>query len=209
MSSTPYDVLMKFGVIGSGRMGTSLGAAIARIGHEVMMGSRRGPHSYRDAARFGEAIVLATEWTSTRAALESCDALGGKVLISCVNPETDDSPLVIGHTTSAAEEIARVVPRAHVVEAFNGIYAEAIDQSPAKTTATVCFCTDHDDARALASGLVTQLGFDALDCGPLQNARYLEPLVALTVYLVRKAGYGPLGIHVEWRRSGQRPSRPQ
>ena len=210
MPRASYDAAMKFGIIGSGRMGTALGSALERVGHQVMFGSRdesrrhesqRLAGTYREASRYGEAVILATPWPYTISALEQADGLAGKVLLSCVNPETDDSPLAIGHTTSAAEEIARRVPKAHIVEAFNGIYAAAIDLTPAPSKATVAYCTDDPSARELAAMLIRSFGFDALDCGPLRNARYLEPLASLTVYLVRQAGYGPLGIHCEWKRT--------
>lgn len=127
--------------------------------------------------------------------------LDHKVVLSCVNPETDDSPLAVGHTSSAAEEIARMIPGARVVEAFNGTYAEAIDLAPRPTSQTVMYCGDDALARQLVASVIRRLGFDALDAGPLRNARYLEPLAALVVHLVRKAGYGPMGIHQEWKRA--------
>jgi len=56
---------MKLGIIGSGRMGTALGSALGRVGHQVMRGSRTGSRTYREAARYGEAVVLATPWPYT------------------------------------------------------------------------------------------------------------------------------------------------
>ena len=57
------------------------------------------------------------------------------------------------------------------------------------------------DALDTVGALIRRLGFDALDAGPLRNARYLEPLAQLVVYLVRTVGYGPMGIHHEWPRT--------
>ena len=191
---------MKIGVLGGGRMGTALGGALERIGHQVMTGSRRTGKSHREAAIFGDVLVLATRWEDTQRILEECGPFDSKVLISCVNPETDDEPLVVGHTTSAAEEIARWAPGAKVVEAFNGLYAEWLDLAPAASSQTVLYCGDDAAARETVRSLIVALGFDALDAGPLRNARYLEPMTSLLVYLVRVAGYGPTGIHAEWKR---------
>jgi predicted dinucleotide-binding enzyme len=206
---------MKIGVIGCGRMGIALGAALSRIGERVTFATRdpaRVTALCRDAgieARVGshdalsatELIVLATSWEDTRRLLDEAPPLGGKIVLSCVNPSTRDNPLSIGHTSSAGEQIAGWAAGARVVEAFNGTYAEALDLAPGRETReTVLYCGDDDEARDTAGALIRRLGFDALDAGPLRNARYLEPLAQLAVYLVRIKGYGPLGIHQEWPR---------
>ena len=207
---------MKVSVLGCGRMGMAVGSALARTGDEVRFASREPErvaeilreHNVRGsvapiqgAAVDADLVVLATAWHDTRAILAAAAPLDGNVILSVVNPETDDAPLAIGHTTSAAEEIARLAPGARVVEAFNGTYAQAIDLAPAASSQTVMYCGDDADARDLVGSVIRRLGFDALDAGPLRNARYLEPLAALVVYLVRTAGYGPLGIHQEWKRT--------
>jgi len=203
---------MNIGVIGCGRMGRSLGLAMERIGHAVMFGSRhpeRLPEAltlrgtYRDAALFADVIILATPWEHTSASLEAAGRLDEKIVLSCVNPATDDSPLAIGHVTSAAEEIARWASRARVIEAFNGTYAEAVDLAPRQSSETVLYCGDDPGAADVVSGLIRALGFDSLNAGPLRNARYLEPLASLIVHLVRTEGYGPLGIHCEWKRGSR------
>jgi len=199
-------------------MGIAVGSALARTGDEVRFVSRDPERvtsilrqrsirataaPLRRAAVDADLVVLATAWHDTQAVLAAAAPLDGKVILSVVNPETDDSPLAIGHSTSAAEEIARLAPGARVVEAFNGTYAQAIDLAPQATTQTVMYCGDDAAARDLVASVIRRLGFDALDAGPLRNARYLEPLAALVVYLVRTAGYGPLGIRQEWKRSAE------
>jgi 8-hydroxy-5-deazaflavin:NADPH oxidoreductase len=208
-----YVPPMKIGILGTGKMGTALGRAFARLGHDVVFGTsdpERGARlnpgarvvSHRDAAEHGEMLVLATRWENTEEVLRASAPFDGKVLMSCVNPATETEALAVGHTTSAAEEIARWAPTARVVEAFNGTYSEAVNLSPENPTGeTVFLCGDDDAARRAVADLTKALGFDPLDAGPLRNARYLEPLAALVVYLVRKAGYGPLGIHQEWKRN--------
>lgn len=187
-------------------MGLALGSALARTGDVVRFASRNperiaGAVPLRDAAAGADLVVLATAWHETKEILDAAGPLDQKIVLSCVNPETDDSPLAVGHTTSAAEEIGRMIPGARVVEAFNGTYAQAIDLAPGPSSQTVMYCGDDAVARQVVASVIRRLGFDALDAGPLRNARYLEPLAALVVYLVRKAGYGPLGIHQEWKRS--------
>lgn len=199
-------------------MGIALGAALSRIGEQVTfttrdparvaalcrnaaIDARVGSH---DALSTSDLIVLATLWEETRQMLDAAPPFDGKIVLSCVNPSTRDNPLSIGHTSSAGEQISIWAAGARVVEAFNGTYAEAVDLAPdLPGQETVLYCGDDDDARDTVGGLIRRLGFDALDAGPLRNARYLEPLAQLAVYLVRAKGYGPLGIHQEWPRVGQ------
>ena len=206
---------MKVAVIGCGRMGIALGSALARTGDDVLFASR-DPHrvdallqqrgvraragTLQDVAQHAELVVLATAWDNTRAALDAAAPLDGKTILSCVNAETGSGELAT-LTTSAAEEIATWVPRAHVVEAFNGTYAEMVDLAPdPPVKQTVLYCGDSAAARDTVASIIRRLGFDPLDAGPLRNARYLEPLAQLVVWLVRKAGYGPTGIHQQWLR---------
>jgi 8-hydroxy-5-deazaflavin:NADPH oxidoreductase len=207
-----YVPPMKIGILGTGKMGTALGRAFGRLGHDVVFGTadperaaRLNPGSkiatHRAAAQHGEMLVLATRWENTEEVLRSGAPFDNKVLLSAVNAVTETEALAVGHTTSAAEEIARWAPTARVVEAFNGTYSEAVNLAPDNSTGeTVLFCGDDAAARKAVADVIKALGFDPLDAGPLYNARYLEPLAALVVYLVRKAGYGPLGIHQEWKR---------
>ncbi|MBV8518754.1 MAG: NAD(P)-binding domain-containing protein [Acidobacteria bacterium] len=206
---------MQVAVVGSGRMGMAMGLALSRIGDDVRFTSRdparvaaalrargadlpAGPQ--RDACD-AELIVLATGWAETRAALEAASPRDGTIVLTCVNPEPEDLPLAGARVTSAAEEIARWAPRTRVVEAFNMVYAEAVDLAPHGAPAqTVLYCGDDADARAAVADRIRRLGFDALDAGPLTNARELEATSRLLVYLVRVAGYGPLGIHPRWIR---------
>jgi predicted dinucleotide-binding enzyme len=188
-------------------MATAIGAAFGRIGHEVVHGSARRDHRelrvmpHHEAVAFGEFLVLATRWEDTRRVLERSGSFDGKVLMSCVNPETAIDRLEVGHITSAAEEIARWAPTARVVEAFNATYAEWLDLAPAnRSDQTVMFCGDDENAREQVRSFISALGFDPLDAGPLRNARYLEPHAALMVYLVREAGYGPKGLYPRWVR---------
>lgn len=206
---------MKVGILGAGRMGFALGSAFFRLGDSVAFGTRTPARirelcrrngvaaaaaTPRDAALFGDVIVLATTWQRTADCLRQAAPLDGKVLITCVSPTDDEERLLVGHSSSAAEEIAKLAPEARVVEAFNATYAEAIDAAPDPPQQAVLYCSDDADAARSVREIILRFGFEPLDAGPLQNARYLEPLAALMVHLVRVTGYGPLGIRQRWLR---------
>jgi predicted dinucleotide-binding enzyme len=100
--------------------------------------------------------------------------------------------LTIGHTTSAAEEIAKAVPGARVVKAFNTVFASVLADGPTLNGATVPVFVAADDAAArdAVAQLAKSAGFDVIDAGALKNARYLEPLAGLNIYLGYGAGLG-------------------
>ncbi|WP_240975339.1 NADPH-dependent F420 reductase [Paraburkholderia aromaticivorans] len=101
--------------------------------------------------------------------------------------------LTLGHDTSAAEEIARAVPDAQIVKAFNTLFAQVLADGPVFANgqrASVFFAGDGTAATARVKSLIDSLGFQPVDAGGLKNARYLEPLAGLNIYLGYGAGMG-------------------
>jgi len=158
------------------------------------------------AAREGEVVVLATRWEHTRQALERVGSLNGRIVIDATNPEAADGrSLAVGHTTSGAEGIAAMIaerneepiPAARIVKAFNHTYAELLEAGPAFPTGArpaVLVCGDDPAAKRTVAVLVEEGGFDPVDAGPLASARYLEPVAALFVELVRGRGHAPADV---------------
>ncbi len=200
---------MKIGILGAGNMGGTLGRLWAEAGHDILFGVR-DPHSAKarrlsDAAGFeprfgsfaaaaahGETVLAAVPWEATEGVLRQAGDLSGKVLIDCTNPILPDlSGLAIGHTTSAAEEIARWAPHAHVVKCFNTVGAGALsDARYGDHSASVFVCSDHPLAKETASQLAESLGFEPIDAGPLIEARYIEPLALLWIHLAIRGKFG-------------------
>ncbi len=200
---------MKVGIIGTGNMGKALAGLISRSGHEVLLGSREptksaaeaakiGPEvrggSNADAAGFGEIVILATPFgDATKEALSSVKSLAGKILIDITNPLTPDyMGLTIGHTTSAAEQVAALAPGAKVVKAFNHIFSPLLQQGAtfAGGKPAAFYCGDDAAAKSAVAGLVGSLGFDPIDVGPLQAARFLEPTAEVMIRLAFAQGMG-------------------
>jgi predicted dinucleotide-binding enzyme len=83
-----------------------------------------------------------------------------------------------------------------VVKAFNYLYAELLQDAGAlaRVSPSIFYCGDQEKARETVRALVLSCGLDPVDCGPLVNARYLEPLAMLMVQLVRTQGWAPADV---------------
>ena len=197
---------MRTAILGSGKMGTTLGRLIAVNGHRVIIGSRTPQviagrlsaidgiqvKSQQAAVDEAELIIVATPWTATLETLEALDIPAGKIILDISNPlSADVSELVVGGKSSAAEEVARCLGSTRVVKAFNGINPANLDNPAfAGGTAQIPFCGDDAWAKEAVRKLIEELGFVALDCGELKNARYLEAMAMLWIQLAFVEDYG-------------------
>jgi predicted dinucleotide-binding enzyme len=177
-------------------MGGKLGTLFARAGHEVVFsysrsrqkleqlarnaGGRGRAGTPGEAARDADALLLAVHWSRVDDVLRQAGDLAGKVIVSCSLPmNADDTELVIAHTDSGAEALARKVPRARVVSAFNTVPSEVLLSAFAArgsaTPPSLVYCGDGEDARKVAAELIRDVGFEPVDAGPLQTARFTLP----------------------------------
>ncbi len=203
---------MRIGILGSGLMGAKLGTIFARAGHEVVFsyarsqdklkqlardaGSKAHAGTPREAAQDAEAVLLAVHWSRFDEVLKQAGDLSGKVIVTCSLPMNDDNTkLVIGTTSSGAEELAKKVPRAHVVCAFNTVPSEVLfDVFEAKhkvSRPSLVYCGDDEPAKKLTAKLIRDVGFDPVDAGPLRIARYTEPFALLIGQLAYEGDGGP------------------
>jgi len=196
---------MKVTVIGSGNMGSALAKQFADARHSLVITGRNSAKAkdlaqtlgatYRamDAAQGADVVVLATPYNEAVPALRSAGSLQGKTVVDITNPLTSDfMGLTIGHSTSAAEQIQKAFPEAKIIKAFNTVFAQVLAQGARlhEATVPVFFAADDASAKETVKALIQSIGFLPLDAGPLKNARYLEPLAALNIYLGYGAGHG-------------------
>lgn len=201
---------MRIAVIGTGNVGAVLGRRWARGGHDVTFGTRRpddasvlalveaaGPRASAalpaDAASGAEVVVLAVPGG---AALETAAGLGGlagKIVVDCTNPILPGlAGLSVGTSDSGAEALARALPGARVVKAFNTTGSKNMEHPVYPGGRLAMFvCGDDPAARTVVAGLAEELGFGAVDCGPLASARYLEPLAMVWITLAYPLKQGP------------------
>jgi 8-hydroxy-5-deazaflavin:NADPH oxidoreductase len=193
---------MRLGIIGAGHVGGTLGRLFEAQGHDVRFGVRDPdatsggglPHdrtgTVADVATFGDVIILAIPWSAAKDALEAAGSLSGKTVIDCINPVLPDlSGLALGTTTSAGEEIAKLIPKARVVKCFNTLGATNFaDPTINGEKASMFFCGDDAGAKLIVSELGNQLGFDMVDAGPLSQSRWLEAMAILWISMAHKYG---------------------
>jgi predicted dinucleotide-binding enzyme len=204
---------MRIGILGSGLMGGKLGTIFARTGHDVVFSYARSPKKLerlardaggkaragtpREAALNADALLLAVHWSRVDDVLKQAGDLSGRVIVTCSLPmSADDTRLVIAHTSSGAEALAKKVRKADVVSAFSSVPSEVLfDVFDAKRRtrrrpSLVC-CGDDQDAKDVAASLIRDVGFEPVDAGPLRIARYVEPFSLAMAQLAYEGDEGP------------------
>jgi 8-hydroxy-5-deazaflavin:NADPH oxidoreductase len=196
---------MRVGILGSGLMGGKLGTIFARAGHEVVFsyarseqklkklareaGGKARPGAPREAAQDAEAVLVAVHWSRI-------GDLSGKVIVTCSLPMNDDNTeLVVAHTSSGAEELAKRIPGAQVIAAFNTVPSEVLfgvfNARGDPTRPSLVYCGGRQSGKHVAATLIRDVGFDPVDAGPLRVARYIEPFGLLVGQLAYEGRGGP------------------
>jgi len=194
-------------ILGAGNVGTALARAFVVKGESVIFGVP-DPAKYaaavaalatgasiattQEAIAAGDLIILATPYSVAGSIARSVPNWDNRILVDATNPLAPGlAGLSVGTTSSGAEEIARVANGARVVKAFNTTGAENMaDSHYAGGTIFMPVCGDDAEARARVIALATLIGFDAVDCGDLKTARYLEPFAMTWIHMAIKLGQG-------------------
>lgn len=182
-------VRMKIGILGNGNVGGTLGKRWAQAGHDIIFATR--DRASIEAAAKAEIITVALPFEAAQGVLESLD-LKGKILLDAMNPLLPNlAGLSVGTTTSGGEQVAQWARGAKVVKIFNTTgYNNMADPKYQGAATTMFYCGDDAAAKSVAKRLAADLGFDPIDAGPLENARLLEPLAMLWIWLAVKGGIG-------------------
>lgn len=214
---------MRIGILGSGLMGGKLGTIFARAGHDVMFsyarskeklntlateaGGKARAGTVQEAAQDADLLLLAVHWSRVDEVVKQAGNLSGKTIVTCSLPmNAENTKLILGTTTSGAEELAKKIPHANVVCAFNTVPSEVLfdvfEFKRKKTRPSLVYCGDDQDAKHVAAKLIHDAGFDPLDCGPLRIARYTEPFALLVAQLAYE-GDGRPELAYRFERFGE------
>jgi len=206
---------MKIGFLGAGALTNALGARLVAGGHKLLVSYSRDSRkleetakrlgagtqvgSPKDAAQFGDVLVLASGWGGAAQALAAAGPLKGKVVWSVVTPiKTDFSGLAVGTTTSGSEELAKAAPGAQVVAGWPP-FADVLASPSTRfgnERQTLFYCGDDGHAKQTVAGLFPLLDVDAVDAGPLYAARFIEPAMFLLVHLAYGQKMGQVGARL-------------
>jgi 8-hydroxy-5-deazaflavin:NADPH oxidoreductase len=203
---------MKVGILGSGDVAKSLGRGFVQTGHAVRLGSRNpkgedlvawvhrigagaSAGTMEEAAQFGEALVVAVRGVETESAVRLAhpENFTGKLVIDVTNPLVfaPDAPpgLSVGLTDSAGEQLQRLLPKAHVVKAFNTAgNAHFFRPKFAGGPPDMFYCGNDDGAKARVADLLAAFGWNPVDMGGIEASRLLESLCLVWVTAATRLG---------------------
>ena len=198
---------MRVLVIGAGHMAAAFVSQLVRSGHSVSLTARDLARAQAlaavhpgvvalapaQAAASAEIVIVATRYADSVAAAKSIGDLCGKTVIDISNPLTADYMVTMDRCTSAGEDLAKALPGARVVKAFNTVFAPVLAAGADfgnGHVVPVFFAGDDGAAKKQVAQLISSLGFVAIDAGPLKHARYLEAVAGFGIYLAYGAGKG-------------------
>jgi predicted dinucleotide-binding enzyme len=186
---------MKFGIIGSGNIGSALAAHLVRAGHEVTVANSRGPETLGElaaatGARAGtvdqavqgaDVVVISVPQKATPALAKALAGLGPDAIVIDTNnyyPARDGQIPAIDDGQLDSEWVAAQVGRP-VIKVFNNIGAASLVQkaAPAGSPGRIALSVAGDPpaAREKVLGIVDQIGFDPVDAGPLAESWRQQP----------------------------------
>jgi predicted dinucleotide-binding enzyme len=185
---------MKIGIVGSGKVGGTLGGVWARAGHEVMFSSRSLEHDRalaaslgaraqagtpREAAAFGEVLMISVPYGALPQVGKELGALlKGKPVIDTCNPfvSRDGEIAAWAREQGAGLASAQLLPGARIVRAFNAIgYSQMGEAHETPGRVGMPIAGDDASAIALVSRLVRDIGYEPVLIGGLAMGRHLMP----------------------------------
>ena len=185
---------MKIGIVGSGNVGSAIGSAWIKAGHQVMFSSRTldddrvlakklGPNASagtpKEAVAFGDVVMISVPYRALpQLGKDLASELKGKVIIDTSNPVVgrDGEIATWAREKGAGLASAELLPGARLVRAFNAIGAGRMGsahEAPGKVGMPIA----SDDAQAvtIASRLIRDVGYVPVHIGGLAMGKYLIP----------------------------------
>ncbi|MFF8356741.1 NADPH-dependent F420 reductase [Streptomyces chartreusis] len=196
--------MTKISILGNGRVGGSLAAALNRAGHDVTVADR-SPGAAAEAARSASVIINATPGEGSLERLVALrEELRGKILVDVSNATVDGPdglPVdLLHHGSSLAEQLQRALPDTHVVKTLNTMLYSVMTAPATLSQPATAFLSGEDRAaKAIVRGLLVDLGWHEewiTDLGGVETARATEAAVLFVPHVIRARGFAPFAISV-------------
>jgi predicted dinucleotide-binding enzyme len=194
-SADPANAAMKIGIIGSGRIGGTLGELWAKAGYPVMFSSLDLAHDRELAARvgagasagtaveaaaYGDVVLISVPYSAIpQISRDIAGSIKGKVILDTSNPipSRDGDMANAARDKGAGLASAEYFPSARVVRAFNSVGFNSLRSEAHRAGDKVAIPLAGDDAAALdvAKRLVAAAGFEPVVVGGLAKAKSFDP----------------------------------
>jgi 8-hydroxy-5-deazaflavin:NADPH oxidoreductase len=184
----------RIGIIGSGRIGGTLGRIWANAGHSVMfssldldhdkrlaaeVGARASAGTPREAAAYGDVLLIAVPYHALPSVGKDLGPLlKGKVVIDTCNPipGRDGEIVKLAEEKGAGLASAELLPGARIVRGFNAVgYTQLPDAAKKKPRFGMPIAGDDPQAIEIVSALIRDVGYEPVVIGPLAMGRHLVP----------------------------------
>ncbi|MCX5214840.1 NAD(P)-binding domain-containing protein [Kitasatospora sp. NBC_00240] len=191
-------------VLGNGRVGGNLAAALARAGHQVTVADR-APGAAADAARTVRIVINATPGAGSLERLGALrEELRGKILVDVSNATADGPDGLPGELlhpgSSLAEQLQEALPETRVVKTLNTMLFPVMTAPAMLTQAPDAFLSGEDpQAKQTVRELLTDLGWRdewITDLGGIRTARATEAAILFVPHVIRSSGFAPFAISI-------------
>lgn len=191
-------------VLGNGRVGGNLAAALTRAGHQVTVADRT-QGAAADAARTARIVINATPGAGSLERLAALRGeLRGKILVDVSNATTDGPdglPADLLHPgSSLAEQLQEALPETRVVKTLNTMLFPVMTAPAMLTTPPTAFLSGDDpQAKQTVHELLTDLGWRKewiTDLGGIQTARATEAAILFVPHVIRSSGFAPFALSI-------------
>ncbi|MFI9011604.1 NADPH-dependent F420 reductase [Actinosynnema sp. NPDC053489] len=191
-------------VLGNGRVGGNLAAALTRAGHDVTVADRT-PGAAAGAAGRAQVVINATPGAGSLDRLTALrEPLRDKVLLDVSNATVDGPdglPAALLHPgSSLAEQLHRALPGTRVVKSLNTMLYPVMTAPTSLAQPPTAFLSGEDaGAKHIVAGLLTDLGWPAgwiTDLGGIETARATEAAVLFVPHVIRSSGFAPFAVSI-------------
>ncbi|WP_312344603.1 NADPH-dependent F420 reductase [Chryseobacterium binzhouense] len=200
---------MKLAFIGIGNVGFAIANNLQKKGHDIIVANNdensetvknalaQNPNfsvkNIQEAIDEAEVVFLATPFNANQEILKPL-TFNGKVLVDCTNPVGAGISHGLKSEISGSEKVQEWAADAKVVKAFTIYGFENFINSgyPNYNVKPVMMIAGNDaEAKTVVTKINTDMGYETLDTGKLDQALHLEHMTLLWVKMVRRDGHHP------------------